>query len=107
MDKELKAKWIAALRSGEIKQAKGWLLASDGAMCCLGVLERVCGTPDDVIARFSGELTVESKVDGALKREYRGVENKIRRVLAKMNDGVDGQPPQSFAQIADWIEANL
>jgi hypothetical protein len=34
---DIKAKWVAALRSGEYKQAKGLLRYSD-AFCCLGVL---------------------------------------------------------------------
>jgi hypothetical protein len=39
MDPEIKAKWVADLRSGNIKQARGVLVREDtGAMCCLGVL---------------------------------------------------------------------
>jgi hypothetical protein len=37
MDDVVKAKWIAALRSGEYQQAKG-VLNSTAGMCCLGVL---------------------------------------------------------------------
>lgn len=37
MNKEVKEKWIAALRSGNYKQCKGMLRSSDG-FCCLGVL---------------------------------------------------------------------
>lgn len=38
MDKELKAKWLAALRGGKYKQGKGFLRTGDDCFCCLGVL---------------------------------------------------------------------
>lgn len=37
MKKEVKKKWVAALRSGKYKQAKGALRSRNG-YCCLGVL---------------------------------------------------------------------
>lgn len=37
MKKEVRAKWVAALRSGEYKQAIGYLKTESG-FCCLGVL---------------------------------------------------------------------
>src|SRR5687767_3496429 len=37
MDPEVKARWVAALRSGEYQQARMRLRNGD-AMCCLGVL---------------------------------------------------------------------
>lgn len=37
MKPEIKAEWVAALRSGEYQQGKDWL-ESDGKFCCLGVL---------------------------------------------------------------------
>ena len=37
MNKEVKEKWLKALRSGEYKQASGQLTI-DGNFCCLGVL---------------------------------------------------------------------
>jgi hypothetical protein len=40
MPVEAKAKWVAALRSGQYKQAKGILYnASTDGYCCLGVLQ--------------------------------------------------------------------
>lgn len=38
MDATLKAKWVAALRSGKYKQGKGYLQRTPGKFCCLGVL---------------------------------------------------------------------
>ena len=37
MDEQVKAKWVAALRSGEYKQAQR-VLKTDTGYCCLGVL---------------------------------------------------------------------
>lgn len=42
VNKEIKAKWIEALRSGKYIQAKGQLHDGDG-FCCLGVLCDVLG----------------------------------------------------------------
>ena len=44
-DKQIavRAKWVAALRSGKYKQGSGALHCQDGAMCCLGVLYDVQG----------------------------------------------------------------
>lgn len=36
-------KWVAALRSGEYAQCRGFL-ESDGSFCCLGVLSKLAGT---------------------------------------------------------------
>jgi hypothetical protein len=38
MNPEIKAKWVAALRSGEYKQGLGYLCDTDYNYCCLGVL---------------------------------------------------------------------
>lgn len=38
MNKQIKARWVKALRSGKYKQARGVLKNKEGAMCCLGVL---------------------------------------------------------------------
>lgn len=37
MDADVKAKWLAALRSGDYKQARGYLRTEAG-YCCFGVL---------------------------------------------------------------------
>jgi len=48
MNKDIKRRWVAALRSGEYKQIKGALRKNDG-FCCLGVLCDI----------YSKELNVE------------------------------------------------
>ncbi len=110
MDKELKAKWVAALRSGEFKQAQGRMLAEDGAMCCLGVLEAVCGTDSETIARFNEDLCLtKSRTLNNREEDWelRDVPIGMRGTLAELNDGKNGQSEHSFSQIAEWIEANL
>jgi hypothetical protein len=41
MDKELKQKWVAALRSGEYKQTVGVLKNHENCYCALGVLHDI------------------------------------------------------------------
>lgn len=44
MNPEIKARWVAALRSGEYKQGEGELRSKTERFCCLGVL---CDLKDD------------------------------------------------------------
>ena len=46
MNPEIKAKWVAALRSGKYTQGRGALRRTNGEMCCLGVLCDILA-PDD------------------------------------------------------------
>ena len=41
MRADVKAKWVAALRSGDYKQGKGTLLDKDNEYCCLDALDSV------------------------------------------------------------------
>ena len=112
MDKKLKAKWVKALRSGEYKQANGALRDGSG-FCCLGVLlnesergawdgEQYCiNTGEESDLFLSGEL------EGYASSLGLTTEQEV--LLIQMNDGekdYEGNP-QSFAQIADYIEKNL
>lgn len=49
IDPELKAKWVAALRSGEFKQTESVLFNGSNGYCCLGVLGIVCGIPKEYL----------------------------------------------------------
>jgi hypothetical protein len=89
MNKDLKAKWVEALRSGDYKQGTQ-LLKNQGedecTYCCLGVLCVIAGKDTDA-------------------GSYRWL-NKVTKgyyPFVLMNDD-DGK---SFAEIADYIEANL
>jgi hypothetical protein len=114
MDKELKAKWVAALRSGKYQQARGTLNNCGGGYCCLGVLLGVWGrgewnsesyeteAEDGGIESFDGDL-------GRIGRRIFGISDEHESALIAMNDGEEEADPnrKSFAEIADYIEENL
>jgi hypothetical protein len=107
VNKQLKAAWIEALRSGEYRQGKGKLQDED-TFCCLGVL---CLAAEKIglakAARYGEEF---EDVKGRLKGMYLGAQDEliarsVRRheeTLVFMNDR--GTP---FKKIADWIEQNI
>lgn len=61
MPRELKEKWIEALRSGKYKQGYG-VLKTKGEYCCLGVLQELRGVEEkivgDGVSTFNGFSTV-------------------------------------------------
>lgn len=98
MDKELKAKWVAALRSGSYQQTVGrmGLHADDKSFyCCLGVLACLTGTSSDRLTPSAGQL------------EDWGLQDDERLMLERMNDGNDSMRRHSFAEIADYIETSI
>ncbi len=101
MDAEVKAKCLAALRSGKYQQAQGWLRDSDG-FCCLGVIADVTAPEKWVACR---DNTFHHDGHAALLsdrfRESIGMRSSLQDKLTSMND--EGK---SFTEIADWIEAN-
>jgi hypothetical protein len=91
MDKELKAKWVAALRSGKYAQGQGdYFDPETGTYCCLGVLDIV-----DL-----GDACTNLHLWG--EAESKAGESSQLQELIRMND-----TGKSFSEIADWIEANL
>ena len=111
--KELKNKWLAALRSGEYKQGQDYLckINKDGSReyCCLGVLAEVSelydkrdiGGPGEIgyvpkdHSDYNGEMLVFDNNDNILSP----IEQSD---LASMNDqGTD------FVDIANYIEENV
>lgn len=124
LPKTFKAKWLAKLRSGNLKQGKGKLW--DGAgYCCLGVACVVAGRVDVKDPSVWGHFYYPSEsqvskqiyavlnqhVDGDLFGWYNGnTENEtLRSVLSILNDGSDHYSVRrhSFAEIADLIEKHL
>lgn len=108
MTSEQKAKWLAALRSGEYCQSQHFLYSHNrkdeqNGFCCLGVaakavfdyplgrLEQLCSFPKD---EFIGRLG---------PREADGKIASIQGALVHLNDELRW----SFTQIADFIEANI
>jgi hypothetical protein len=117
MKPELKARWTAALRSGEYNQTTGWFRTEDG-FCCLGVACEVFGDeiglksePVDYMSKNHWVYGNRSdnlplKMVNLLEIDETGRLNKAVQfegeectTLQCLNDA--GMP---FAQIADVIE---
>ena len=114
----LKRKWLAALRSGEYTQGRGFLARATGEeneageplheFCCLGVL---CDIVDpngwSFCKPLSGGVSSFSKWRGEATMPPHGlVDFDAALLLADHNDGVS-RSKWSFARIARWIEQNL
>jgi hypothetical protein len=104
VNQEYKAKWVAALRSGEYRQGQGKLRTGD-AFCCLGVLCDVVGR--ELGGEWAGEDFTRgqglssSAVAPSWLVETCGIYYR-QGELAEMND--DGA---TFSAIADHIEREL
>lgn len=103
MDKELKEKWVTALRSGEYRQTTGELKDEYG-YCCLGVLCDIANVKrdggvfvDNAGFPLRGDGSSYGKFYPRFARLY-----STRNTLMRMND-----TGKSLEQIADWIEDNL
>lgn len=108
-DKELKSKWVAALRSGEFVQGKYCLKTEESPRhCCLGVLCEVMKVTWEKEPVSVGALRVAGPTTariGWLPFEVRnsvGLTADEEMSLANMNDF--GHP---FQDIADRIEEKL
>ena len=91
MTPELKAQWIAALRSGEYTQGHNHLRTGNGYYCCLGVLCMVLKRPELLTVSYEHLR----KASGLTQSETDG--------CVELNDAM----LQSFNQIADYIEVYL
>jgi hypothetical protein len=104
VDAELKTKWIEALRSGRYMQCKFCLRSPSNAYCCLGVMCDVSGegkwNPDNSY-RVGDEYT--AYVPPPVWSAEKGLSEASVRILCDLND----EKQASFAEIADYIEANL
>lgn len=99
--KEMKDKWVTALRSGNYNQAK-FSFHTDTGFCCLGVaaVEWELSTPEklsDCTENYSAHISeVHSKIQNIFG--YSGLEC----TLMTMND----EQGYSFPEIANYIETN-
>lgn len=103
MKKALKAKWVAALRSGKYKQGEEYLKLTGSAgntFCCLGVL---C----DISPAVAKREHRDNKSLGEDAFRYAGFTSEQEDILANMNDGSSGYNKHTFRGIATWIEKNL
>lgn len=117
---EVKAKWVAALRSGDYEQAQHQLQTKSpiegDKFCCLGVLCEIAKA-DGVIKNYAPDKghTSNKVADwaGLSRYDSRRIPTAVQHFLAELNDGTwdhqtfDYINQKSFAEIADWIEENL
>ena len=108
MDPELKAKWVAALRSGEFKQGTTLLHSTVyDTYCCLGVLCEISGTKKEALTTSDryifGDSGDYTGVTTVIPADAFGIPYSIATDLMAMNDADD----KSFDEIADFIEAYL
>lgn len=92
MDREIRDKWVAALRSGKYKQGKHVLRTKDGNYCCLGVLKEI--EPD--LSNAPWDYAGVEPFDPDILSFY------DQACLARKNDA-----GETFNPIADWIEENV
>ena len=109
MNPTIKAKWVAALRSGEYKQAQGHLKDKVG-YCCLGVLcviseqetgfgiteNRKEAKGDENIGRTIRQWADLSIPDGAIvtikgEAEFLTAHNDSGRTFLQIADAIEGQ----------------
>lgn len=116
MNPEIKAQWVAALRSGEYVQGRKSLRSLDDEFCCLGVLcalHALDGGPQ--AEAFSKEYNYGGAIafPNADTFTWAGLDhanteqNEACWTLAIMNDGIGSGGGLSFAKIADYIEENF
>lgn len=114
LNPEFRTKWIAALRSGAYRQAKGrmirpagWSDSSGGdveSFCSLGVLCDVLCKEDIGLRRagsaflFNGEL-MAARPSEKLRQEI-GLENRLMKNVMMYNDSIG----LSFDDIAELLE---
>ena len=108
MKREVKAAWVAALRSGEYSQTRGFLRVED-SFCCLGVLcdlhSKATGTP-----WVGDSYGYWSTVPPQIVVEWAGLELPDPVIIPDTGlslTGVNDDMDKTFAEIADIIEGQL
>jgi hypothetical protein len=110
VNKDIKTKWLEALRSGEYKQGQGALQTSDKTFCCLGVLCEVQGINSRLTGGYAFESAPVVVYDFEADRrsgstvyaeeyESAGLSNRAIHELIEQNDN-----GKSFIEIAGFIE---
>lgn len=95
MDKDLKAKWVADLRSDKWRQIRGKLGNRGKGRCCLGVLLEVAGVP----VESSGLDEFSHETNNAYEK-VRGILDRDDSKFISLND-IEKAP---FKKIAEIIE---
>lgn len=128
MERELKKKWVEALRSGKYQKGTGYLerhdISGTRLNCCLGVLCQVMEIPSKVdgnsirkgdgIVEFTFPTMYSVNLPERAEMEFSdamltriGLTRNDQGTLINMNDGFSPYKMSSFGEIADWIEENV
>lgn len=115
LDKKFKKRWLKALRGGRYLQAQKVLVAHNlktdtDSFCCLGVACNLLVANGEATWEEVGyRLGLRPGLPDFKVLNKIGLPYETADKLAQMNDGNEdtGVEPQSFLQIADWIEDNL
>lgn len=100
--KQLRARWVKALRSGEYGQTTGSLYRSaNDAYCCLGVLCEVAG-----LNRLGNAKTLDRSTRFRPLRDALDLGSAKAGAQEKLID-LNDEEFWSFKRIATWIEKNV
>lgn len=105
MKKDVRDRWVEALRSGRYRQTTRHLKDETGH-CCLGVLCEVIEYPWEDMKRVGGDA-YDFNSDQTDPCPITSLALVDLFALAGMNDGANGQNRHSFAEIADYIEKSI
>ena len=114
---EIKKLWVDALRSGEWVQTTKHL-ECEGAYCCLGVLTKLTGNPDDLDQEDElpplhlAKTWWEDEPPGSVVRDpqvvlRRDLDDWLGRQHTISLSGANDTYSLSFSEIADIIEEQL
>lgn len=104
MTKEIKAKFLEALRSGDYKQHTGQLRDwNSNKYCCLGIycLVRGLQISDD------GRQVVGNEEDKYPLLNYDPLNEELGQENVRQMYVLNDREKKSFAEIADWVEENI
>ena len=109
MKKEIKDKWVDALRSGDYVQGRGQLRNPKNEFCCLGVLCNLHAIENpDFAATQINETTYggQGLVLPKIVEDWAGMPyDHDHKEVVEMNDGTN-RHHCTFEEIADYIEEN-
>lgn len=113
MTSQLKAKWVAALRSGDFTQGFGYLNRGNKQFCCLGVLCEVAGVRKELQSTHPSArgddvpygYWLEDKLGTLLRL------GQVGGAFGQLDDNhllhLNDSRAWSFEKIAEWIETNV
>lgn len=118
MNKEIKAQWLTALRSGEYKQGSGFLRivgqnGTENRFCCLGVLCDLAvkaGVTEVLTERYETRYGKDGDTNTAVLpghvREWAGLDTHAGSYGAEKSYSLTGDNDggMTFSEIADVIE---